>query len=474
LIEFQDELRDKVAEQGVLMPVICAAIRVPHSDGRPDATLLAAADGSSRIAICHDHLGLRAERVIYELPKQDRGLRQMQQRALAIARKPTHDESTDKDRAFARSLIVPVWIIVKVEGAIDIAGAIQSLVGQIHIDPPKEWGPGASLDAYGSGVLRALADAGVISAMERRFFAGLMTRPQAKDEGLPHHSDERAASIFRTIIDNQEIAKAGMRSIATIARIQKKKLAEVAAELILREYRTQYQAREVETSRAVLQRVLAAQTFWNDWTISGRNPDQLKIAALEELGSDDIGTSQAELAMLANYWLTRHRALIRPAYTDPREAERVLAEIARDRHGIEVLAAVVREGRRGGKLPRVDDEGAVVTDDNGDGLPVTDAWLRTTFKTDKTDDEEPEAITPERLLALRRGAFVAEVDQLETKMHEVKEVTSDTGQSLIKDLGWPTHEVEDVLTRLEGVRRDLTVYGALWSERNIAAEESDG
>ena len=59
--------RESVRGIGVRKPVDLLPIRVSHADGRPQVDALAAIDGSSRMFLCHEALGLDSADVLYRL-----------------------------------------------------------------------------------------------------------------------------------------------------------------------------------------------------------------------------------------------------------------------------------------------------------------------------------------------------------------------------------------------------------------------
>jgi hypothetical protein len=141
---------------------------VKHGDGTKNTCVLVSVDGSSRTAACHSLLGVTPTDVLYRFPFDDRRFRQFIGQVRALADRAP-DPLTEGERGQLRAFVVPASIIVgvRVYDGSDIARVIMSLVGQIHVDPPKPWSDGAELDAQADAMLTELVEYEEISQAMR-------------------------------------------------------------------------------------------------------------------------------------------------------------------------------------------------------------------------------------------------------------------------------------------------------------------
>jgi hypothetical protein len=370
------------------------------------------------------------------------------------------------------------------------------LVGQVHVDPPKAWGPGAELDVQGEAILTEFIDLGAINEHERGFFAGLMTRQEARAAGLTDEFDERAATILRLSLNNLDVVKRGIRRVVPRPKIAKTLVADVAAELSMRAYRSSQNAGDAHTSRVALQRVFRRYSTSKGitWAITGRSPEQLRDAALAELSQSTMGPAAAELALLAAYHLTREHVLRRPdrapmrgagdkLVPDTREPDLVLLELAKTRRGIHFLCQALIDGRGGVKPRQVDESGAFVFDAASRAREASHEWIRLEASPEDANGEEPTPSLDQTLiepietkLARARASYARHVEIAESDLGNIKTVLGASGQPAIDDLGWPIGEADDLLRRLEHMKGSLYGWRARWSVRNNvpAEDENDG
>lgn len=473
LLDMQPDLKEKVRAQGVLVAPICAAMRIEHEDGRPDTFVLATGDGSTRAAISHDALGVVAEVIVYDSANSDKVLKPLVRRASDLSKKPEAD-LTEKDIAFARTLVMPVTIIVATTG-VDIATAVQSLVGLIHILPPTPWNPGAKSDAYGSGIVRALLNDQLITPRQGEYISGMITFADAPKYGLWVHEDQRAAMILRLVIDNRQTAARGLKSVAQGVQAKRNLMADAATELVVRAYRGTGAGGDIHTARVALQRVFRDGVFWSrPWSVTARTPEELRTAAMTEAAvGGELGPSQIELMVLASYYMTKLRAMMRPERTDPFEPPNLLRAMVRTNEGIALLAQAIRDGRDGViKLRRVDTSGGLVYDNGGDTIGMSDNWLRDTFDPERNTatTPAPASITPDGELAARRTMFHRTVEDLEDAYKAVTDVKNEKGQSHVKEVGWPRYDADDAIATLEKVKIRLAVHASVWDSFNVTDE----
>jgi hypothetical protein len=477
LLEIQRELRADIREQGVLTAPACAIVRVRHADGRPDAFLVATGDGSTRAAIAHEALGVDADAWTYDGAQADRLLRGLIRRATEIFKRASEgDELKEAEAAFARSLVMPAMLVVGTVG-LPIAEAVQSLVGRTHIKPPMSWEPGAKNDAYGTGVIRAFASANVLSDAEIDYFAGMMRLDEAGKYGLPTHADERAALILRRFVDHQSVVARGLKSVAEGTVAKRILMSDVAAEIVIRAYRSTSASDGTHTARVALQRVYRGGAVWSrPWSVTRRSPEEIRAsAALEANAGTDLGPSQVELMVLASYYLTKERALIRPERKNAVEPSVIIEAMARTQEGIALLAQAVRDGRDGvAKLRRVREDLTFPQDANGDTQAITDEWLRGKFDPtkDATAPTPIQPITPDGELSLARLTFNTALGKLESAHRDALEVKGEKGTSHVREVGWPKWDADEAIKKLEAIKLSLAVLANVWETKNTNAAEA--
>ncbi len=477
LLEHND-YRDSVSLQGVLMPLTVVALTVTHADGRPPTCLPIAEDGSSRIATTHEILEVVPEDIAYAYPLNDRRFRQLVGVTRSLLDQPA---LTPREQAKVRALTVPASFIVGLKPplgqanlTLDMARAVTALVGQVHVDPPKAWGPGAELDVQGEAILTEFIDLGAINEDERGFFAGLMTRQEARAAGLTDEFDERAATILRLSLNNLDVVKRGIRRVVPRPKISQN-------------------AGDAHTSRVALQRVFRRYSTSKaiTWAITGRSPEQLRDAALTELNQSTMGPAAAELALLAAFHLTREHVLRRPdrapmkgaggqLVADKREPDVVLLELARTRRGIHFLCQSLIDGRGGVKPRRVDESGAFVFDAASRAREATHEWIRLEASPEEVNGEEPMPALDQTLtepietkLARARASYARHVEIAEADLGNIKTVLGASGQPAIDDLGWPIGEADDLLRRLEHMKGSLYGWRARWTVRNNVSDDAE-
>src|SRR5262249_24832233 len=73
--------------------------------------------------------------------------------------------------------------------------AVKSLVALRHVDRPKAWGDGPEHEALADEVLDELERGNLISPTDRAYYAGSITKAQAREAHLPDDPAVRAAKI---------------------------------------------------------------------------------------------------------------------------------------------------------------------------------------------------------------------------------------------------------------------------------------
>lgn len=469
----RNPLWEQIGEEGVLRPITVVGLSVEFSDPDvPPIALAVSADGSSRISSAHKNLGITALDVV-RFASDDRTWRNW---LGAILSKRENRNLAEADFRALRSLIVPADVVIRVEPrdglATTTARAVRSLVGLMHVQPPKEWTPAAKLDAQADEVLEELASQGVISSEEHEYLAGRMTLDEAEARGLPRHADERAAMIIRLFASNDAAVKQAIRRVTHAIRVHKGPKANVAVELAIRSYRRNAAEAEadIHTSRVGFQLAARLKEFWEgDWEVTLRSPEELRDGALAELGGDQLGPSQIELALLGAFELARVRNLVQFSLT--REALKegdqnlgspaaILRRMIGSRLGIYTLYQAVAKGRLGAaRFPRVNDLGLEVYTADGEPTYLSAKWVRDTFRADRVSPEEPDQdVTPETEYRNRQDGIRSTIHSLRAQLTVLASLQDDTGAEMVRTLGWRPEEALPLVRELNAVTRLLHTY----------------
>lgn len=482
LIE-DNPLWQQIGDEGVLRSLTVTGIKVRFTDGTEPIAIVSTGDGSSRAASSHKNLQLTAADVI-SFVHDDRAFRKFvaEWRSVAEAADPTEAEL----RAI-RSLTVPVDIVVKIVPrpgiATTTARAIRSLVGLMHVQPPKEWSPSSKMDAQGEEVLDELVSEAAIAPLEREYLEGRVKLEDAAGLGLPAHADERAGVVLQLFRKNQTPVKRAIKRVTHSVRVGKVAMANVATELALRAIRRNVvdQSNDIHMSRVGLQLAYRLREIWEGaWDLTLRSPEAIRDAALAELDGDDLGPSQIELAVLGGFELAKVRVLaqysITKEYTPTSLASpgQILRMMATTRRGVHTLYQAISEGRRGAaKFLKVDEHGQIVYDPNGDPEQMSARWLRDEFRLDTAPEPESET-TPEEEYLARQDHIKSSVHSLGAQMTALAMVKDVTGTELIRTHGWRPEDAIPLVRELNATMRAIHSYVAAYRiSRGLALGPDD-
>lgn len=481
----QNDWTDSIVVSGVFSPVTLMPITVTTLDEiAPPATALASPDGSSRIVSCHKILGIRPADPLYGPMTDPRQLRRMMSEVASIFGMPA-EKVTDEARAKARALMVPARVIVGFEpdshNPATLIDAVEEYVAFIHIEPPRPWEDIAITNAKGDDVLRALVEAHEITDAEAVYLGGMLTFADAAAGGLPAYPDVRVARIVELMAGSPRTSRGRAVSRGVLRHSQKQKAmqsekSEVAAGLALRSFASANPALR-RSAEAVLPRALQAKQIWNsDWTATGDDPDLLWDRAVRELAHDGgPGPAAVELAVRGGYVLAIEGALRRESSGemrhDNRSASTILSQLMSNPWGIHVLFRAVQDHRDGVVPRQVDEAGLLIQNVNGDNLPMTNPWIRTTFpegmtQPDPNPDPTPLPPTPIELFYTKVRSIERQVDALTQLMTDLRNIVDDTGVALADSIG-----IDNALaTRLAGdvnaIGTRIVQTGYVWTLRH--------
>lgn len=489
------KLREPIWLDGVREPLLIFPAEFRHEDGSPPVLCAMAADGSSRTAWCHEFAGFDSVDVVYKWAIADaRAWRGKLGEILAVQELPA-GQASDDELAAHRCLIAPAEIVLRIEAVrggdpVDSVEAYRSMVGAIHVSAPEPWGRGAENDEIGNAVLDQLVEDGHVDEIERDYLAGFVPPDDAESLGFTRHPDVRAARLMEVINADHtrsSVSKAYC-SIRQQRRLRRNDRPDIAAELALRACRLEI-ASQMKGRRSALERAFRLSEWrGGSLSVSGRNPEELRDAALDALATDpDVLSGAAlELGLYGAYWLTTAGALRRETSRSKSKlgVDRVLELMMRSRRGVHQLYQVVVEGRRGERrFSVVNEDGSVFRTEAGDGRAVTDDFLRETFNLeaddgpngDEGDGDGSDAAVAAPRERLRRLILQLsrDVDRVEERIRELRFITMN-GEALVEVEGIP-HGTATRLTRaLREIENELSYWARVnRRHRRVNADAAD-
>ncbi|MFE2108883.1 hypothetical protein ACFXAF_23885 [Kitasatospora sp. NPDC059463] len=490
----ENPLAYDIAAEGVLQPLTVVALTVVHADRHPSASLLVAADGSSRVCAVHSILDYSPCRVAYEWGRDDRKYRKEINRWIRHAQRQGWDGLREDERQRLRVLTVPARVVVGFDPHPHTGQrfhtAVRNFIGLTHIRPPRPYGPAVENEAKADAVLDSLAEptrTGVVhlTDAEKAWFAATVTTEEARARGLSPHADVRTENIVRSLlgggITTSRRVNEGIRSLTAKMRPKREERVDIAVELILRPLRA---AEEVDpgvvrSRRATLQRVYrlpeierlpAGRPIESD---GGEGPGlrRLRDQALEEVergsGNDGrLGTAQTELAVKAVYYMVAAEpmALQREVFggsggEDDRSPASVLRAMLSCRRGVLQAYEIVRSGRRGDRLYEVTESGHGAVVATGGHRELTDGLVRHIYT------GEPLAVAAVGYSAAAHcwATVRNSVDSLQKSVKAMAEVPQQVGgRSQVEEEGWEPAEVTALRGDLDLIDRSI----ARWSDRH--------
>lgn len=499
----KNNLKESIAARGIAMPVTVTYFELRHRDGQPAMPLLGTADGSSRITNAQDILGLKNPKSThYDFPTTPDSYRRF------IGSISEADASEMGGAARRRldqqrnALITPARVFLRFTpsgGGYDYARAINAYVGLLHVDPPKPWSPTGKLEAMAEAVLQVLREAQVVDDNIHDFLAGLLSPAEAAAAGLPTERDSQAAFVLATLLQPQhrEMVDRGIRDVTAKKSVSVGRRTDVVAELALRPTRSESitlppnsagRIRAEQMRAAYLRSSQLAGYAKCPWSITGREPEELLRASLEELNRSEVEqanpaawSSRLELAALAQYHLTAWGSLAREpmgdSNADKRGPQSILQLMIEDEMGLRLLAQAIRDGRAGREIRRLDEDGQLILgyrdeegnwhkDPKGSPMPITDQWLR--YEAYSARNPLPRPVVPPQETASMKATRLQKwsedlVEQLAASLEELATVEGPAGGSLLDQEGWPAPQ--NILNALMSAQSQIG-YWARVAERH--------
>lgn len=461
-----------IRSQGVMEGVWLVATTYRHRDGHAPATALTTVEGSSRDTAAHAILGVHSSDVPYDDadPKMRAHIRRLNEAYINGER--------DADLLAAlRCERIPALILVGFEphdgGSTGFATAVKSLVALRHVDPPKAWGEGPENESLADEVLEELYRRDLISSTQRDYYAGSVTRAEARAAHLSDDPVVRAAQIVRLFTSHDDRVLDGIRvavtSQSTRKRITPKLMNELATALVLRAVSDDPD--RVDQVRRYLRYAFSKPVHREDWRASNRSPDALASAALEEI-REAIGSGQEtepgpatlELAVRAAYPLIVSRRLNADRGTsgnqqpDRRTPGEVLDTMRRSVEGVHQLAQALRDFENGEAIRAVDEKGEPRIRQDGSAQTVSDLFLRAEYPPPGKAKAAKPGDTP-------TDRYDAAVERLATVFHDLDEafealtlVSGDDDQPLVDARGVDIRLVEGWRELLGRIGDEMVVW----------------
>jgi hypothetical protein len=493
----RNRLVESIAAEGVRENLLLSVLSIEHANGAAPVAIPVSDDGSSRLSSCYEILGLRPEEVIYTLRKDERAYRSRIGAILDLANKSA-SEATEEDYAKLAALVAPAFIVVGFESddpksAMDIAMALEYRVGNLHVDPPKEWSVGSKYDSQLSAALDECVRKGKLSKKERLYFEGMLSPDDAGDAGFSPDLDRRGASIQRFFVERKNVIpiNAGVRGLlaANSMRFGPGDRMALAVEAAIRPFRANTSRTLVKSSRQLLQQVYEMSELASGWTLRPKiELTALRDEALKELETlGKPGPACRELLCLAGYHLAENR-VIRPTsggqHQDKRATSTLLRALLDDAHGIRFLHQAIVDGRAGSAPRAVNEDGSLVVNVRGEYVVADDAWVRRSWPAPKPAGSSTStpvgggSVTglgnPIQELHQRKESFRTAVRSARDRLAELGKVLDpDTGQPLVSVLGLSPEFVSKVNADFTGMMIELLRYQAAHENRTDVVDEDD-
>ncbi|KRF28937.1 hypothetical protein [Phycicoccus sp. Soil802] len=469
-----NDLLASVQTQGVLLPITLVPVKFQFHDSTASRTVVCTIDGSSRLTAAMRTWGLSAEDVLFTLTEGDA----LDVRRREVAQLMSQDKAslTQADFARLRNQALPANLIIGWESdepGITFRHVLDAYLGLLHVEPPTPWGDAAGQDKRADSVLDELERRGRIDTTRRQYLAGLLTPEEATTAGYNATLDGRAAEIFYEL-DRRQNANAVNRALRRIGMHNPDRLTrlEVATELAMRPYRRSATELARRNPRQALPNALTRLRPDNLWAPTGRSPEELLAAALDEVAAGSTGEASAELAVRGAFWLTRYSALQKSSRTDTRFAEELLQDIIRTAHGARVLHQAIVDGRAAQHPRQVNEQGEISQTPADKDMLVDDQWLRKTFVSAEPDGDggggedgpEPDW-TPRDELRHRIFGIRDDSGTLLAKIEALDEITEED-QKIANVDGVPKDIADEVSLNLDRARMRIVGLGTTWAARN--------
>jgi hypothetical protein len=474
--QLNPNMRIKIERDGILDPLLCQLVHVQTADGFSGAALVTR-DGSTRASFAKEiHAAMPYDALFGDV----RDLEARRQRWLEMKHRyeSPASELTPSEMHQLRTFLVDVMIVIgftpHTEGA-TVLDAVEDIVRRTHVETSYPWTQVAQDNNQADQVLGSLRNAGVIDGDQFLLYGGKLSRDDRIAKGLPGEPDVLLADLLRTFgatgtaRETQKLHDV-IRTVTYGGQVRTAQKATWSGSLALRQFYVE--GRSLQSANTTLAESLRVEAIWDEqWENTTRSPAELRAAALAELErNSEPGPSARELLvkasghLAAQGWMRAQISGGRNLERDQRQPNVVLDAMHRTPQGIYVLAEALAAGRRGAEARALDQAGEIVERAGGDATPLSNEWIRRTFKeTGSADDGEIDdrfvnAQTPrERIIALLRKAE-GQTAGLKQTMRTVAEVKDSDGQSYLDRYGLSRGETDRLVEDLQQLSEQLRTY----------------
>jgi hypothetical protein len=410
--------------------------------------VLATAEGSSRLTAVHDILGIRSADVPYEEAdaKFRAHIRRLNDALLSGG-------ASGDDQAVMRCERIPALIIVGFEpyaGTSDFTTgfptALKSLVALRHVDPPTPWGEGPENESLADEVLDELERRRLITPTQAAYYAGSLTKDEARGAHLSDDPAHRAAEIVRLLTNPElhvrEAIRVAVTSQSTRKNVNQSLLNALATALILRAVADD--PGRLDQARRYLRKAFGKAVHAGNWVPTGRDTDNLVADALVEVRAatvagrvDEPGPSTLELAvrsalpLVIDGRLSGDRGTANNLQPDRRTPGEVLEAMRQTSQGIQQLGQALRDHAAGRATRVVDELGNIAVDEDGGERIVNDTYLRGEFPPPGKSKAHRPGDTPADRFHNAIAALATAMDSVAGAFEALGKVEGDDGRPLV-------------------------------------------
>ncbi|MDA9442957.1 hypothetical protein XH98_28450 [Bradyrhizobium sp. CCBAU 51745] len=465
-----NDWRESIRTQGVMEAVWLVATTYRHADDSDPVTALTSAEGSSRLTADHDILGIRSADIPYEDAdaKFRAHIRRLNDAFQA-------GEASPEDLAVMRCERVPALVIVgfvphdagQTGFATGFPTALKSLVALRHVDPPTPWGEGPENESLADEVLDELERRKLITPTQAAYYAGSVTKEEARAAHLSDDPARRAADIVRLLTNPEphvrEAIRIAVTSQSTRKNVNQGLLNSLATALILRAV-VEDPARHDQVRR-YLRKGFGKAVHTGDWAPTGRDTDALAAAALDEVRAamtagraDEPGPSTLELAvrsalpLVLDGRLSGDRGTANNQQPDRRTPAEVLEAMRQTPQGVQQLAQALRDHAAGRPIRAVDELGVVALNQDGSERIVNDTYLRGEFPPPGKSKSQRPGDTPADRFHNSTAVLAAAMDAVAAAFEALGNVVSDDGRPMVDVKGVDARDCKawrDLLDRMD-------------------------
>lgn len=484
----QNALDESIALNGVFFPLTIMPWRIAFDDGSEIAALVAR-DGSSRLNGAQENLGVGPSDPVLGAIADPRRSRAIVGEIASIVER-AQETISSADAARAHSVMVPSRVIVSYEpdpgSDADLLDVVDEFVALLHLDPPTPWTPPAESHKRADIVIETLKREALLTPAKAEYFAGMMDQETAGENKLATYPDERAAMILHFFVKGptskvREAIARGIRQLTGKGQARKEYKTPIIASLVLRGANWTSPNKR-KSAESTLPRAYTMSPLWeHQWYPTKRTNDELLDAALDSLGEGrSFSPAILELAVRGSYWLVVHGALGRESFgqsgdeeKDNRPPAAMLAELCRTDHGLRLLHRAIKDGRAGKPPRRIDEKGDLQTTGSGKVEAINNAWLRTTFRTQKkkgSSGTRTNRVSPQEELASEVRGIREDVADLAARVDGLQSILGDDEMPIVDEVGIPMSTLQSIEEEFRfGVMGPLWPYGGIHQSRAQAS-----